>query len=116
MTASVSRYEYETKRNSNAIKSAITEFDFVFVSEFFLRRFFCWRCNGYFSIAIFRNEISFTALLVEENISITIDYFLFCVFILVDATSVFSNYIFCLLFRCVLVIYNKVILPINTKG
>lgn len=34
MTASVSRYEYETKKNSNAIKSAITECDFVFIHCF----------------------------------------------------------------------------------
>lgn len=34
MIVSVSRYEYETKRNSNAIQSAITEFDFVFVHCF----------------------------------------------------------------------------------
>jgi len=37
---------------------------------------------------------SLTALLVEENISIAIDYFLFSVFILREATSFISNYKF----------------------
>lgn len=44
------------------------------------------RSAGYFNMDVFWNEITFNALLIEENICVAIEYFPTCVFVEVDAT------------------------------